>query len=143
MKHVTSASYQDGVFKIRNESELINFCKMLNCSEFNVSIEKKKSKRSDNQNRFYWVAIVPTMLAGFKELGNEMDLESTHEFIKANFNYKEVVNEQTGDVLKVPKSTATLNKTEFSEMIEKANLFCIEWFGFSLPESGSQQQMNF
>lgn len=143
MKWTGTLHLSENGLRLRNKADAEKFCRSLNGTEFVVTIEKKKSKRSNAQNSFYWVAIVPTMLEGFLSLGHEMDLESTHEFIKAKFNYKELVNVDTGQVEKVPMSTTNISKIAFSEMIDKANMFAIDWFGFNLPEAGQQTEIDY
>lgn len=141
MKWTGTAYLQDGVLKLRNTQSATKFCQSLNANEFLVTIEKKKSKRSLSQNTYYWSCVVPTVLHGFTELGNNMDLEMVHEFIKSEFNYIEIVNMETAEVKRVPKSTASLSKSEFSDMIDKLNIFCSEWFGFNIPEAGQQTEI--
>jgi hypothetical protein len=67
-------------------------------------------------------------------VGNEMNKQETHEFIKANFNYKEIVNEETGEVFRATLSTSELNKSEFSEMTEKIKRFAAEYLNVEIPD---------
>lgn len=78
-----------------------------------ITIEKKRAHRSIEQNSFYWGAILPTISesTGHTE-------EDLHEFFKRKFlppRYLEVLNEK----IKIPGSTAKLNKPEFCEYLMK------------------------
>lgn len=143
MKLTGTAILKDDTLVFRNRSEVLRFCKSLNCSEFTYTIEKKKSKRTNPQNAYYHAVVVPFLRDCLVDLGHQMTLESTHEFIKAEFNFKEIVNENTGEVKRVPQSTATLSKSEFSDMIDRANLFVSEWCNCSIPEAGQQTEIDY
>jgi hypothetical protein len=66
-----------------------------------------------------------------------------HEFLKSNFNFTEMVNEQTGEVLRVPKSTSLLAGSEFWELIDKVGRFAAEYLGEVIPMPGEQSELNF
>lgn len=119
MKYQGTIKLDNGVLKLVNKAEMLKFAQSLNCKEFTFTLEKKRNKRSNEQNRYYWGVVVPLVLQGLTELGNIVNLESTHDFIKSEFNYKEIVNENTGEIKKLPNTTTQLSKTEFSEMIER------------------------
>lgn len=141
MKYKSTAYLEDGLLKLRNSKEATKFCQSLNCAEFTVTFEKKKAIRSLEQNAYYWSAVVPLMRQGFEDLGNTFTLESAHEFIKSEFNFKEIINEKTGEIKRVPQSTTTLSKSEFCELIDRLNVFCGEWFGFNIPAPGIQVEL--
>lgn len=73
-------------------------------------------------------------MQGLNETGNEVNKQDTHEFIKANFNYSEIVNEETAEVFRVTKSTTRLNKNDFGVMIEKVKKFASEYLNVYIPE---------
>lgn len=98
----------------------------------------KRSKRSLNQNRYYWGICVKMVHDGLKDLGHEVTLEETHDFLKAKFNYNEIVNESTGEVVSIPKSTTELSKTDFMEYIEKIQRFAAEFLNVVIPDPNTQ-----
>lgn len=85
------------------------------------------NNRSLPQNKFYWSVVVDLIKQGLNDLGNEFSKEEVHEFLKAKFNTTELVNEDTGEIIQVPRSTATLTTIQFSEYIEKIQRFAAEW----------------
>jgi hypothetical protein len=111
----------------------------------NVTVEVKirKKPRSNPQNAYYWAVIVPMLCDGLNHMGHEFDLEDTHEFIKANFNYKEIVNTDTGEVLRSPQSTTALSTFEFSEMKEKIQKWAVEWLNIIIPDPNENGTLNF
>lgn len=104
---------------------------------YQLKIESK-SKRSLKQNAYYWACCLPIVQEGFKELGHELTLEEVHDFLKARFNFKEVVNFQTGEVIQIPKSTTELSKDEFGEYISRIQQFAAEFLHRVIPDPNSQ-----
>lgn len=144
MKYTTSAHIDlQGNLKMSNKDTFIKFAMSLNCKEFNITIEKKRSKRSNEQNRYYWGVVVQLMKQGLNDIGYMVDDEATHDFIKAEFNSKVIVNEGTGESKNIPMTTTNMTKTEFSEMIEKIKIFASEWLGVYIPDPNEQIEIDY
>lgn len=99
-----------------------------------ISIKLDRATRSSQQNRYYFGIVVPLVMQGLIELGHDVNKQDTHEFIKANFNYEEIVNKDTGEMFRITKSTARLNKNDFGVMIEKLKVFASEYLNIYIPE---------
>lgn len=96
------------------------------------------NKRSNPQNRYYWGLVIPLIKKGIEDMGTELTAEETHEFLKAKFNYTELVNEETGQTEFIPRSTTALNKLQFSEYVEKIQRFAAEFLNVEVPDPGVQ-----
>jgi hypothetical protein len=108
----------------------------------NVEITiKKRGKRSLPQNAYYWGVVIHEIRIRLRELGNDFDQETVHEFLKQRFNSDKVIVESTGEVLEVGLSTTKMNKEQFGLYLDKV----IQWANQSLeiiiPEPGTQTQM--
>ena len=107
--------------------------------EVEIKVGKKFRKRTSPQNRYYWSVIVfywKEILTA--EYGEQITQAQAHEFLKANFNFKEIVNEETGEVLRIPKST-TENKTfEMEEYHEICRQKAFEFFNVVIPLPNEQ-----
>ena len=107
--------------------------------EVEIKVSKKFRKRTSPQNRYYWSVIVfywKEIL--IKEYGEQISQAQAHEFLKSNFNYTELVNQDTGEVLRIPKST-TENKTfEMEEYHEVCRQKALEFFGVTIPLPNEQ-----
>ena len=143
MKYTGIIRLDNGVLKLVNKAEMLKFAISLNCKEFTFTLEKKRNKRSNEQNRYYWGVVVPLVKQGLTELGYLVSIESTHDFIKSEFNYKEIVNKDTGEVKRLPNTTTQLSKTEFSDMIERIKQWSAEWCGIYIPDTGEQTIINY
>ena len=71
-----------------------------------ITFHKRRNKRSNNQNSYYWVVIVTIFQNCIKEEWGELwSTDKVHEFLKTNCNYEELINEDTGEVVRRTKST--------------------------------------
>lgn len=119
---------------VRNKiaSELLQF----EGKRVEIRIEKLKSKRSIQQNRYWWLAMTI--------LGNELGYskEETHELMKFKFLKRERVIEKTGEILEYIESTTTLSKTDFADMVTDM----VRWaasMGIIIPLPGEQLETDF
>ena len=100
-----------------------------------VTIEKRKSKRSEQQNKYYWSCVIQDEIDCIKENWGEIwSKDDMHSFNKIYFFGDEKVNEATGEIFKVPKSSIT-TKSDFSEAIEKIKQFFQLQFNYRIREA--------
>lgn len=116
--------------------------KSLSDGKYKLEISPFK-QRSLRQNAFYWGVVVSMVKDGLNDLGHELSSTETHEFLKARFNSKEVVNEQTGEVIQMPLSTTRLMTVGFMEYIEKIQRFAAEWLSINIPSPNEQMQIDY
>lgn len=119
---------------VRNKiaSELLQF----EGKRVEIRIEKLKSKRSIQQNRYWWLAMTI--------LGNELGYskEETHKLMKFKFLKREKVIEKTGEILEYIESTTTLSKSDFADMVTDM----VRWaasMGIIIPLPGEQLETDF
>jgi hypothetical protein len=103
----------------------------------------KKSKRSLNQNNYYWGCIVPMIQEGMKDIGYDVSKEETHAFLKNRFNAKEFVDEQSGEIMSFPQSTADMNKEQFGEYIDRIQRFASEYLNIQIPNPNEQVMLSY
>lgn len=95
---------------------------------------KKVNKRSDNQNRYYWGCCVAMIRDRMIELGNEVDSELVHDFLKDRFNSKEIFDKNGTIIGSIGDTTTKLNKSEFEEYLEKVKRFAAEVLDIIIPD---------
>jgi predicted nucleic-acid-binding protein len=143
MKVTAYAYRKDGELILRNKAHVLKEISIFQNAEIEITFQKKRSYRSSMQNRYYFGVVVTMIQERFKELGHEgITKELTHEYLKGRFLFKEVVNEVTGEVLKLPLSTTELTKSDFSEYLEQVIKFAAESLDILIPESGAQIQID-
>jgi len=135
MQKVTiTTSIEKNNFK-RNRNLILEAIHSFNGKEVVVTFEKPKKKRSNQQNNYYWGVLIPlTQKAVLDTWGEVWSIDKTHEYLKENFCYYEKVNEDTGQVIKVPKSTTENTTTEMEIYHLEIRKHLLEWFDCDAPE---------
>ena len=99
-----------------------------------ITIEKKRKKRSNPQNAYYWGIVLPMMQTGFyNNLGEHVGIQEAHEFLKNRFLFKEIVNENNAEIIKMPQSTTELSTIQFEEYLDKIREFATEFLSIQIP----------
>jgi len=103
-----------------------------------VSI-KKKNNRSNQQNKFYWGALLPLVKKGLQDAGyNEVKTnDDAHEVLKALFLKKHISNSD-GVALEMSGSTTELSTIEFNELIGTIQQWAAEFLNVIIPDPGQQ-----
>ena len=103
-----------------------------------ITIEKVNRTRSLNQNDYYWGVIVAMITNEFRELGNELDSQETHEFLRYKFLkvQKELINNETGEIetINLIRSTTKISTIEFEEYCESCRRFAVETLTLNIPD---------
>jgi hypothetical protein len=93
-----------------------------------LSLKEQKRKRSLNQNAYYWSVVVEAVTRMFREHGNYVDPEETHEFLKLRVGkLSRVIVTPDGEVVKSLGSTAKLSKMEFEAYLEQVRAWAAQW----------------
>lgn len=138
MKFIYTGHIEEGVLKIRNRKGFEEDIQRMKFKEVVITLEKKKKQRSNEQNRYYHGCIVPIVRHALIDLGHDVGLSDTHEFLKANFLKKEIINETTGEIYILPMSTAELTTTGFMEFILKIQQWATEYLNINIPDPNQQ-----
>ena len=117
MKKVTITSLiKNG--KVVNR-KIIAIAQSFEGKKVDITFQRAKKKRSNEQNRYYWGVIVPMFQQGiFDCFGEIWDIKTTHQHLKSTFNRVEKVNEKTGEVVQLLKSTSENSTIEMEEYHE-------------------------
>lgn len=100
-----------------------------------ITIQKLSAKRSDQQNRLWWLYM--NILS--KELGFTKD--EIHDICKFKFLKMEKVDEKSGEIFEYLGSTAKLNKMEFADLINELIRWVAETFSIILPLPNEQRDI--
>jgi hypothetical protein len=121
--------------KITNNREsFIRSLNEFNSKEVTITIEERKATRSTEQNNYLWGVIYPLLKKGFFDTQGEVySIEQIHEAMKQRYNYIDSINKQTGDFVRLPKSTTKNNTKEQETYHEELRRFALEWFNINIP----------
>lgn len=103
--------------------------------EVEIEIKKKKKTRSNNQNRYYFGVVIESVRKGLFDIGYSFfSNEQVHEFLKLTFLKKNIVNEETGEVITTLGSTAEMSTEEFMNYITEIKVWAAEYLSITIPE---------
>jgi len=127
----------------RNRSQILETIKSFEGKDILITFEKPKKKRSNNQNRYYHGIIIPILQNCIKESWGECwSREKTHEFCKLQFNFIERVNESTGEIVRIPKSTTENSTSDQEDLHFEIRNFVMEWFNTEIPLPNEDLTLN-
>jgi hypothetical protein len=104
---------------------------------------KKRGKRSTPQNNYYHGIIVENVRHRLVELGHRVTHDEVHEEIKRLFLPEPLVDEHGVVIFEKAGSTTEMNKSEFSEFIERIREWSAGALGIDIPDPNSNNEMDF
>lgn len=123
----------------RNRSIISDAFASFEGKEIKITIERKRKVRSNPQNAYYYGVVVELLKQAIrKEWGEIWNSEKCHELLKNRFLYFEKINEDTGEIIKLPKSTTECTTSEFEDYMTECREFLLEWFGVTVPLPNEQ-----
>lgn len=122
----------DGYFNLRTISE---FFRTASNGSYMLTITKQRRGRTHNQNDWLWGCVYPILLDGLLDAGWEFtSVEQVHEFFKKQMAQDKVVNYSTGEIVEIPRSTATMDTQQFSMYVEALRAYAEEFLNVTIPE---------
>jgi hypothetical protein len=104
---------------------------------------KKRGKRSSAQNSYYHAVVVETVRHRLIQLGHRITHEECHEELKRRFLAQPLADEHGTIIFEKGGSTTELNKTEFSDLIERIREWCLDMLGIDIPPADKSLTMEF
>ena len=131
--------YINEMQKISNRDTVANAFASLEQGKYLVKIESVK-KRSLPQNSYYWSVCVPMVKKGLQDIGyREVKTNNdAHEVLKHLFLKKKYTNEESGEEIVVPGSTANLKTVEFNMFLEELWLWASDYLNIQIPMPNEQ-----
>lgn len=98
-----------------------------------ITIEKQKNKRSNEQNRYYWGVVIALTKKAIEDINGEpIGQTDVHDLLRSRLLYHESLNEKTA--LKVPKTTTELSTIEFEKYMDDCRNWAKEYLNIDVPE---------
>ena len=133
---------QDGAMTIHNKPALSEWARQNPGRNILVKFERRGSKRSLPQNRYYHGVVVQSVMLGLREIGYSLSHDETHFFLKQKFNPVQIPNKE-GEAIELPGSTTQMNKTDFGEYIDRIAQWAAEYLSVVIPPANSDLKMQF
>ena len=139
MRIIAQARIRGGKLSLKQNSRFISDCAQLKDGEnYILTIERQKRKRSLLQNAYYWGVILPIVKNGLIDVGYRLTTEAVHEYLKSKFNIIEIVNENTGEILKSISSTTEMSTSKMMDYFAEITEWAATYLNIQIPEPGEQ-----
>jgi len=130
---------EDGRLKIWKRGELVKELSGLRNMDITMTIEEYKKPRSTKQNRYFHGVVLPMCKLGIMDsTGEIVTLQEVKDLLRSLFIVREIIDEETGEVLRVPRGTSDLSTIEFNEFIERIQHWGTEYLNIEIPDPGEQ-----
>lgn len=107
-----------------------------------IEVSKYRKDRSNKQNRFYFGNFMQSQMDCFKERwGYSYNKDQIHNWNKANFWSDERINNETGEVIKMPASSSDNTTVEWEEKMDIMRSWFMEHMDWPLPFPLQQQEI--
>lgn len=118
-----------------NKSELERLFDIFDDKHVQFDVTLPRNKKSVQQNKYYWGAIVPFIQKVFADAGKNMRNVEVHYVLSAQFLPEKppVVNPLTGEVSTVRYRYSELTTKGFSAYFDAIGAFLLEETGLVLP----------
>jgi len=128
--------------QITNKQVIRKAFEELKDGRFKVTIESNNGRSSD-QNKYYWSGVIPLIKDGLIDVGyREINSnEAVHDLMKYMFLKKQIVNQETGEVIETIGSTTKLTTIEFSDYVDRIAQFAAEILGVVIQPPNTQVPM--
>ncbi|NAW50390.1 hypothetical protein GNY06_02945 [Elizabethkingia argentiflava] len=144
MKKVSlSTSILNSRFK-RNRTWVLKAIDSFEGKNITITLEREKSKRSLQQNKYYWGVVIPLLKKGLLDATGEIyNSEEIHyQLLLPKFGRStEIVNKNTGEVTLINIGSSEMSKTEFADYINEIQRFGAEFLQIDIPSPGEELQL--
>ena len=135
----TYGNIQSGKLKITKREQFYSAIALWDDCRVKLIVQKHYKQRSTPQNDYYHGVIVSEWQALLlQEWGEAKSHEQVHEFLKMNFLFTEKLDESTGEILRMPRSTTELTTVEMEEYNEVCRQKALEYFNAVIPLPNEQ-----
>lgn len=152
-KEISIETFVDNGKLTKNRDLVEDAIKKFEGKPITMVIKRFFKKRSNRQNN-YWHGVIVEHWRNIirEEWGEIMNHDEVHEFLKANLNYEEFVDVDTGEVmlneitgLPIRKPKSTKENTTFSqeELHEAARQLAWNMFSYQIPLPDSKLRAEF
>lgn len=130
----------------RNRKQIEQAVKHFDGKDVVVTIERKRSKRSIEQNAYLWGVCYAVLSSAFRDAGCPLSTQDVHIAMRLKVAeedreliFEDVVNKDTGEILTSRmRSTTEYTKSEFADYIMYLHKIAAEMFGVVITDPDEQ-----
>lgn len=130
---------ESGILSISNRKCFIDDLKIFEGLDVVVTVEKKKRKRTNPENRYYWGCVLPSLRHAMESKGFLItSKEVVHELCKFKFLKGEILNVANGELITTIGSTQRLSTIAFEEYMEQIRAYAASEYDCIIPLPNEQ-----
>lgn len=131
----TGIKEKDKPFHVINSASFKKELDLLPVGRYKIWCEKLKRKASPEQFRYLYGLVYPLSLIALNNAGYEfVDIDEVDIFWKEIFANKEILNRETGEIMKVPKSKSQFMTIDEMTYCDAIRNYCSEYFNTYIPD---------
>jgi hypothetical protein len=103
--------------------------------KYTHTVEKYKRKASHEQFKYLYGLVYPLSMIALNDAGYEfVNIDEVDQFWKSMFANKEVLNRETGEILKIPLSKSQFMTIDEMTYCDAIRNYCSEYLMTSIPD---------
>jgi hypothetical protein len=126
---------KDKSFRVVNKDQFKKELDLLPVGRYHLIVEKIKRKASPEQFRYLYGLVYPLSLIALNNAGYEFtNIDQVDIFWKDIFANKEVLNRETGEIMKLPLSKSEFMTIDEMTYCDAIRNYCSEYFTTYIPD---------
>lgn len=133
---------KNGKLELQNAKKFASELKIFEGDNVLLTLEKKKRKRSNQQSRYYWGVVIPSIKYAMEAKGFFLNSkEQVHELMKVKFLKAEIINIATGEIIETIGSTTRLSTLDFENFLEQIRAWGASYLDCIVPLPNEQTEI--
>jgi hypothetical protein len=134
---------KDGVFKTIPPEELKKQINALPEGKYKITVEKWYKKSTPPQFGYLFGVVYPLSLEALNDAGYEFSsIEECDLFWKSIFANRQVLNQETGELVNIPQSKASFETMDMMTYCDNIRKYCAEYLGVNIPDPDPDYNLN-
>lgn len=136
---------EDGkVFRVVNSKLLTEELNRLSKGKYRLTVEKYRKNKSNPQLGYLFACVYPIVLRGLNDAGWEFtSVNEVDEYCKSMFAEREVLNRNSGEIIKVPGLKRNFTTTDMMTYISAIQSWAAEFLNIEIPDPESNIEIKF
>jgi len=145
MKPLTAIGIKERekAFRVVSSGQFKADLDLLPPGRYQITVEKRKRKASAEQFRYLYGLVYPLSMIALNDAGYEFtNVDQVDVWWKQLFANKEILNRETGEIVKVPQSKSefmTIDEMTFTDAIRN---YCSEYLNTFIPDPNPNWKTN-
>lgn len=130
-------------FRVQNSKVFRSDLDGLPNGKYQLTVAKYYRKASHEQFKYLYGLVYPLSLLALNDAGYEfVNIDEVDIFWKSIFANKEVLNRETGEIMKIPLSKSEFKTIDEMTYCDAIRNYCSEYFNTEIPDPDPNWKLN-